>query len=328
MGRRRRPPPRLGRGRGVSPGRLRPRLDAAGRELSAPLDEAADLERATAEGAAALGRKVFDRAGDRALVAEGSAAGTPGAPARRRRRSVRPRAAILCWPRSRAGASKARTCATRLPLRSRPPRHRRRRFHSSGFPPRCTRRLAAPPRAAPAPGFRAPAAAPITFERLSLELGSGLVVKIRAALGFAPPRRRRLRRRRGEGDGARGVRAASARARRSRRRSGSSGAASSKASPRPRPPRPRPRPLCCRRPRSTRRAPPAPAPAPGRRAAVRRLARAGLPRSGGSPRPAVGLVGARPDARGPRAAQRTPLNKRAAFPSLDTRPGCAYPSRE
>ena len=38
----------------------------------------------------------------------------------------------------------------------------------------------------PAAGAAPVAAAPITFERLSLELGAGLVVKVRAAMGFSP----------------------------------------------------------------------------------------------------------------------------------------------
>ena len=163
------------------------RLEAAGQEVSTPQDEAGGFDHVSAEGAVALGRKIFDRAGDRALLSEGSAAGTPGAPAL-------------------AAAADGPTPERRDPLLA---------AFAGGSPEGEALRdaVASPVPASvspatlvtffhlpaslfkPAPGsleIGAPAAGvaayapPVTFERLSLELGSGLVVKVRAALGFAP----------------------------------------------------------------------------------------------------------------------------------------------
>lgn len=163
------------------------RLDAAGRDLAAPLDGTGGLERLSAEGAAALGRQVFDREGDRARLTDGSAAGTPGAAALAAADGPPPvrRDPLLAAfaDGSAEGETLRDAVASPVPAAAAPA------AMLSFF--RVPASLFAPSRDADAGGGASAArssrpAAPITFERLSLELGSGLVVKVRAALGFAP----------------------------------------------------------------------------------------------------------------------------------------------
>ncbi|MFI5350547.1 MAG: hypothetical protein ACHQ2Z_13455 [Elusimicrobiota bacterium] len=148
------------------------------RELSAPLD-AAGL---SSEDAVAAGRKTFDRSGDRARLADGSAAGTPGA-------SVS--AAPSSETRDPLLAASAGGGAPGEPLRDAvaspipagaAPGGLMAFFRVPGSPLATSRSAAGSPAAGAAPV----AAAPITFERLSLELGAGLVVKVRAAMGLSP----------------------------------------------------------------------------------------------------------------------------------------------
>jgi hypothetical protein len=161
------------------------RLDAAGGELSIPLDEAGALDRVSAEGAVALGKKIFDRAGDRALLSEGSAAGTPGAPALAAADGPAPELRDPLLAAFAGGSAEGEALrdavASPVPASAAPATM----FSFLHLPAS----LFAPARNAVDEGAPAavsvPSKAPITFERLSLELGSGLVVKVRAALGFA-----------------------------------------------------------------------------------------------------------------------------------------------
>jgi hypothetical protein len=157
------------------------RLDAAGRELSAPLDESAT----SAETAAAAGRKVFYRAGDRALLAGGSAAPTPGAAAPAAPASER-RDPILSASvgGSAEGEALRDAVASPIPSAAASPSS----FASFRVPGSLLGRTGGAPTGA-SDGGAASIAAPVSFERLSLELGSGLVVKVRAALGFSPAAR-------------------------------------------------------------------------------------------------------------------------------------------
>lgn len=169
----------------ASPERSSARLDASARGLAAPLVEAGDLDLLSAEGAASAGRKIFDRVEDRASLADGSAGGAPGefisdapSPSRDPLLTASNGATLeveslhdaVASPVPAAAAPGAVLSFFRLP--------------GSLFAPSRGSGSAAPSAAAAA---AVPAGtAPITFERLSLELGSGLVVKVRAALGFAP----------------------------------------------------------------------------------------------------------------------------------------------
>jgi hypothetical protein len=176
---------RRGSGADAAPEGASARLDAAGRELSAPLDADGGFDRVSAEGAAELGSRIFDRAGDRALLADGSATGSPGASAiagaaDRPSPSRDPLLAASAGG-SAEGEALRDAVASPIPAAAAPG------AAFSFF--RLPVSLFAPSRgssaAAPAAGAAA-SAAPVTFERLSLELGSGLVVKVRAALGLAP----------------------------------------------------------------------------------------------------------------------------------------------
>ena len=134
-----------------------------------------------AEDAAAHGRKVFDRAGDRALLAEVSAVGTPAAAANDPSSSER-RDPLLSASAGGGNEREALRDAVASPMPAAAPGGVFTFFRVPGSPFAPSRNTAAGVPAAGAP----PVSAPITFERLSLELGAGLVVKVRAALGFAP----------------------------------------------------------------------------------------------------------------------------------------------
>ncbi|HEX4048830.1 MAG TPA: hypothetical protein VH309_13385 [Elusimicrobiota bacterium] len=163
--------------RAIAPGRG---LDEAARGLAAPPIEAGGLEPVSAEDAAALGRRVFDRAGDRARLADGSAAGAPGASSLAVSAGA-PRSARRDPLLAASGGGSAEDGALRDAVASPMPYAAAPGAALSFF--RVPGSPLSSPRSAAGP---ASPAAPLTFERLSLELGSGLVVKVRAALGLAP----------------------------------------------------------------------------------------------------------------------------------------------
>jgi hypothetical protein len=178
-------------------GALAARLDRAEGETSAAAGEAGPVERLTDDAAAGLGRRVFDRSSDRALLAEGAGipsdagqafAGVSVPAAASAARLAAPGAAGSgTTPVSTDGEVLRDAVASPLPSAalSRPaiftvPHGASADF--AGAVPSAPREMAT----ASAPGLGAASAAPRSFERLSLELGSGLVVKVRGALGMSP----------------------------------------------------------------------------------------------------------------------------------------------
>ena len=159
------------------------RRGAAGHELAAPGEVTGGLDLLSAEGSAELGRKLFDRVEDRPALAGGAAGGAPGefisdgpspvsdpllTAANGAASDVETLRDAVASPFPAAAPSGAAFSFFRLP--------------GSLFAPSRN----APSGASGAAPPSAPVAAPVSFERLSLQLGSGLVVKVRAALGFAP----------------------------------------------------------------------------------------------------------------------------------------------
>jgi hypothetical protein len=157
------------------------RIGADAQELSTSGDEAGVLDRAPAEGAVAFGRKIFDRAGDSARLEAGSASGAPGASALAAQGSASAQRDPLLDASAggtAAGETLRDAVASPLPAAATPG------GAFSFF--RIPGSAAAPPRGALGAPGAAPASIPVTFERLFLELGDGLVVKVRAILSLAP----------------------------------------------------------------------------------------------------------------------------------------------
>jgi hypothetical protein len=161
------------------------RLDASGRAVPVSLDDAANTGRLPAESAASFGRRLFDRAGEHSALADGfAAAGAPGAVAASDGPSISLRGAAGAALAPSAGAQGETlrdAVASPVPAGA-APAGAFSFFRAPAFAGASAPALSAAAGAAPS----AAAAAPITFERLSLELGSGLVVKVRAALGLSP----------------------------------------------------------------------------------------------------------------------------------------------
>ncbi|HXS99671.1 MAG TPA: hypothetical protein VN915_03285 [Elusimicrobiota bacterium] len=172
----------------ASPERASARLGPAGRELAAPGEDAGGLDLLSAEGSAELGRKLFDRVEDRPALGDGAPGGAPGeliadgaSPARD----------PLLTPSDGAdsGVETLRDAvASPIAIAPLSPAAAAPAGALSFFRrPAALLGSSARGAASPASGAAAPrgAAAPVSFEKLTLELGSGLVVRVQAALGFA-----------------------------------------------------------------------------------------------------------------------------------------------
>jgi Meckel syndrome type 1 protein len=180
-------------------GALAARLEAAGGETSQTLREAGPVDQAPDESADALGRRVFDRSMDRALLASGEgsspsvaanggfASGVAGASARNRA-VLSPAGFPSASPLTTDGEV-LRDAVAAVPAAALLPR--------AGFTAPTAAASAGVPAASVlirggSPAFSGgasgvPSAASPSFERLSLELGSGLVVTVRSALHLAAP---------------------------------------------------------------------------------------------------------------------------------------------
>lgn len=171
-------------------GALASRLEAAQGPVSAPGAEAAPIERMTGEAAADLGRRIFDRSVETALPAgEADAPGSRAAAPAPSGAGVAPFAAEPLLARAGTSAAPSQgevlrdAVASPLPLGA--------AARPGAFPAPASEpsvfgsffRRGAPERDAPAPARARRTPAP-AFERLTLEFGAGLVVKVRTALGL------------------------------------------------------------------------------------------------------------------------------------------------
>jgi hypothetical protein len=181
-----------------TPGAASFRAVTADRELAPSFEAAGKIDRVAPEGAAALGRRVFDRAADRALLADASALDSDAPVPAAVSVSVADgsigeidREAALARASAFTSDGEALRDAVGAPATT-----AGLSFRAPGAPGAFG---AEPARGGAALGgtwasgsFAAPgsvrsagaAAAPTSLTRLSLELGSGLVVKVRAALGL------------------------------------------------------------------------------------------------------------------------------------------------
>ncbi|MDE2510540.1 MAG: hypothetical protein KGL74_05410 [Elusimicrobia bacterium] len=161
---------------------LAARLDKAASDHEQTRSEAGPIAPLPAESADALGRRIFDRAAERALLADtafapnGGAAADAAAASRSADASRGAESAPVSVYTAADGTLRDAVAAPPSPAA----------FLFRAVPPAAETRSPAAASALPVGAAPAPAQAP-SFERLSLELGSGLVVKVRSALHLDPP---------------------------------------------------------------------------------------------------------------------------------------------
>ncbi|MDE2140941.1 MAG: hypothetical protein KGJ84_00845 [Elusimicrobia bacterium] len=171
---------------------LAARLEKAASDHEQTRSEAGPIAPLPAESADALGRRMFDRAAERALLADtafapnGGAAADAAATSRSADASRGAESAPMSAYAGEDGPLRDAVAASPSPsaflFRAVPP-------SAAGAAPSpfaAGTRSPAAASALPVGSAPAPAQAP-SFERLSLELGSGLVVKVRSALHLGPP---------------------------------------------------------------------------------------------------------------------------------------------